>query len=190
MCIIIQNIFLQFETEHKTLQYFIKHGYLIMPQSINIAATLCSKRRKMCTSIGIRNRTVQVIPLRQLLIQFLELSNVFDTITKEIYEKRHNDILSSVLHGEPLLLYFDDFEINNPLGSHSGIHKIGVVYCTIPCIPSEYFSILENIFLLQIHNAKDHSQLGNKNTFFNIINQIQDLETNGLLINIHGRQQT
>lgn len=29
----------------------------------------------------------------------------------------------------PYLLYFDDFEVGNPLGSHKGSYKVGAVYC-------------------------------------------------------------
>lgn len=34
MCVILQNAFEEFKTKHQTLQYFIQHGYLIMPQSV------------------------------------------------------------------------------------------------------------------------------------------------------------
>ncbi|KYN29134.1 hypothetical protein ALC57_01437, partial [Trachymyrmex cornetzi] len=56
----------------------------------------------------------------------------------------------------PLVLYFDDIEINNPLGTHRIINKIGAVYCSIPILPTEYVSKLENIFLYQLHNSQDH----------------------------------
>lgn len=101
-------------------------------------------------------------------------------IIKHTCESKCNDILTSIVDGTvwkrfeeqyaekiilSLLLYFNDFEINNPFGSHSGVHKIGAVYCTIPTILNEYSSMLENIFLLQLHNVKDHSQLRNKSIF-------------------------
>lgn len=118
-------------------------------------------------------------------------------------ESKSSNVLTSIIDGNfwkriekqfaeklviPLLLYFDDFEINNPLGSHSGIHKIGAIYCTIPTIPDIYSSMLENIFLLQLHNEKDHLQLGNKSIFSNIINEIIDLENNGLDVKVNGKQ--
>jgi len=28
----------------------------------------------------------------------------------------------------PLILHYDELEINNPLGTHRGLHKLGVVY--------------------------------------------------------------
>jgi len=55
-----------------------------------------------------------------------------------ICENKCSNVLTSIVHGDvwkhiekqfaeklvlPLLLYFDDFEINNPLGSHSGIQN-------------------------------------------------------------------
>jgi len=62
----------------------------------------------------------------------LELPNVFTSIVEYINKCQNNiTLLTSVYHGEmwkfiklkenefvlPIALYFDDFEINNPLGS-------------------------------------------------------------------------
>jgi len=45
-----------------------------------------------------------------------------------------------------LILYYDELEINNPLGTHRGLHKLGVVHCTIDGIDEQFASMLENIF--------------------------------------------
>lgn len=45
----------------------------------------------------------------------------------------------------PFFLYMDDFEINNPLGSHSGVHSICNVYYSFPCSNIEN-SELDNVF--------------------------------------------
>ncbi|KYN13185.1 hypothetical protein ALC57_14629, partial [Trachymyrmex cornetzi] len=42
----------------------------------------------------------------------------------------------------PIFLFFDDFEINNPLGSHAGIHKLGAAYISIAGIPIKYEAAL------------------------------------------------
>jgi len=34
-------------------------------------------------------------------------------------------------HALQILLYYDDFETANPLGSKKGIHKLGCVYFTL-----------------------------------------------------------
>lgn len=46
----------------------------------------------------------------------------------------------------PLLIYGDDFEPNNPLGSHSSIQKIGGIYGSLMCLPEYQASKLFNIF--------------------------------------------
>lgn len=86
----------------------------------------------------------------------------------------------------PLVLYFDDVEINNPLGSCKNRRKLGAVYCAIGNLPNEFSSLLENIFLMQLHNYQDHKVLGNKKIFIHIINQINELFTEGISINIKG----
>lgn len=45
--------------------------------------------------------------------------------------------------------------MGNPLGSHSGIHKIGCVYYTVPALPPEYLSSLENIFIAFLFHSED-----------------------------------
>lgn len=46
----------------------------------------------------------------------------------------------------PIFLFFDDYEVGNALGSHSGIHKLEAVYILIPCIPPHRQSSLNTIF--------------------------------------------
>jgi len=53
----------------------------------------------------------------------------------------------------PYFLYFDDFEINNPLGSHSS-SILGVYYC-FPSIPFYLRLNLQNIFIAALFNIKD-----------------------------------
>lgn len=40
-----------------------------------------------------------------------------------------------------------------------------------------------------MHDTKNHLQFENKIIFFNLVNQIKNLETNGLIININNKQQ-
>lgn len=81
-----------------------------------------------------------------------------------------------------LLLYIDECEVANPLGSKAGFHKVGVVYCTILNIPPKFRSSLCNFFLVAMFNAGDAKSYG-YNTFMRpIVADIKELETNGLHI--------
>jgi hypothetical protein len=55
----------------------------------------------------------------------------------------------------PLFLYYDDFEVNNPLGSHAGSQKLGAVYMSLACLSPELSSSLDNIFLLSLFKTSD-----------------------------------
>ena len=90
-----------------------------------------------------RHVTFQYIPLKQLLQHVLGSKGFTDAVME--YQPSHDGIMRDFHDGEfsrghvffsnsrniALLLYTDDCEIVNPLGSKAGMHKIGVIYCTI-----------------------------------------------------------
>lgn len=86
----------------------------------------------------------------------------------------------------PIALYFDDFEVCNPLGSSSGIHKLGAVYYSIMGMPPEFSSSLENIFLAALFHSMDRAEFGNRATFQVIIEELIYLQKEGININILG----
>ena len=75
---------------------------------------------------------------------------------------------------------FDDFESGNALGSHAGIHKLGAVYASIPCLPPEYGSLIENIILVLLFHSSDRNMLGNSAVFNILIDELIYLETEGI----------
>lgn len=191
-----------FKTEHMTLQFFKDNGFLFMPKKIIIASSLLLRKRKQTTQLLTKKTNIVTIPLNLVLKKFLEMPRVFDKIISFMKSCTDCSVIKSITQGTiwksldinaenikiPLTFYFDEVEVNNPLGSHKGINKIGTVYCTISCLPPEYASMLENIFLLQIHKYTDHKCFGNDRIFHNIVQQITDLENNGLIINVCGRE--
>ncbi|KYN18886.1 hypothetical protein ALC57_08792, partial [Trachymyrmex cornetzi] len=103
----------------------------------------------------------QYIPLNLILKKFFELTNALaNTLTYMESLNKQNSELHNFIQGRlwakkrqkyskydivlPLFVYFDDVEVNNPLGSHCG--KLGAVYVSLPCLPPECHSLLKNIF--------------------------------------------
>lgn len=80
----------------------------------------------------------------------------------------------------PYLLYVDDLEINNPLGSHSGSHSICNIYYSFPCLPLTKESKLDNIFYGAVIKSADVKLHGNEKCFRRLIQEIKDLEVAGL----------
>lgn len=203
---IIENAFDKFKTEHLTFQYLKNINCLIFPLNIKLHSSLTFCQPDRIQKSMICHRTIVVIPIKQMLKQFLEMSNVLSMIFAYIKQcQEDNTVIFSIIQSEfwqsvikdaedkiilPLILFFDDIEINNPLGLRKRINKLGAVYVTIPCLPDEYSSRLENIFLIQLHKYIDHKFLGNKIIFNNVIEMITDLEINGIQINVNGAIKT
>ncbi|XP_066595382.1 uncharacterized protein [Prorops nasuta] len=188
-----------FKTEHKVIKYLQERRHFIKPRPIYVESSLQPRNINGETEMRIASSIIQVMPLHEILKKFLELPNVFKSIKQYIENVKNSDILVSSMQGAlwkkieqrfegktvlPLIIYFDDLEINNPLGSHRSVNKLGVVYCTLGCLPTAYSSLLENIFTLQIHKTKDHCKIGNQRTFANVIDEIISLETKGLVITV------
>lgn len=73
-----------------------------------------------------------------------------------------------------------------PIGTRRGLAKQGGVYYSLMCIPDKYRSTLSNILLAQLHNYTDHAEYGNLPIFNNIIEELKDLEDNGITLEING----
>jgi len=44
--------------------------------------------------------------------------------------------------------------LKNPLGGHAGNHKMDAIYFFFPCMPPQFSSKLDNIFLTLLFNEK------------------------------------
>lgn len=112
---------------------------------------------------------VQFIPISKVLKAFFELPGIFSRTLNYIKELedntnkiKYNFMQGSlwknkkILFGDkivfPIAIYYDDYESNNPLGSHKGIAKCGAVYMSILCLPPEFRSKLDNIFLFILNS--------------------------------------
>ncbi|XP_066594928.1 uncharacterized protein [Prorops nasuta] len=200
---IVQTIFNSLKSEYLIFKYFKEYGTYIAPVSHKVDSYMKSVRMKGKNNVIFKDITIEAIPMKPVLIQFLELPNVFDTISSEYRKRGKRNNYYSILDGEvwkniekkffgkivfPLTLYFDDFEINNPLGSHAGANKIGGIYYCISCIPHKYSSSLKNIFVVQLHNTFHYKKLGNRVMLRNLIDQLFQLEKDGITINVSGKE--
>ena len=89
----------------------------------------------------------------------------------------------------PLLMFFDDYENNNPLGSHKGISKCGAAYLSLPCLPPECQSKLENIFLFILFDTLDRDTFKNSIIFEKVIQELKFLQEEGITLNLPSGEQ-
>jgi len=84
-----------------------------------------------------------------------------------------------------IFLYYSDFEVNNPLGSHTGIQKMEGIYFSIPCIPPEFTAKLENIFLCLLFYSSDRDTYLHENIFHIVVDEINYLQKEGITFEIN-----
>jgi hypothetical protein len=61
------------------------------------------------------------------------------------------------IYSDALALHFyvDTFEVTNPLGSHTSVHKLEALYMIVQNFPTEAQSKLSSIFLVALWHAQD-----------------------------------
>lgn len=75
------------------------------------------------------------------------------------------------------MLYFDDFESNNPLGPKSG--KLGVIYAQLLCLPPECQFTSDNIFIVLIFESIKRKAFGPRKIFAPLIDELNFLANQG-----------
>lgn len=95
---------------------------------------------------------------------------------------KNNSFFQNNSNAIQLQLFFDEFEVCNPLGSKTGIHKIGAFYFVINNLPCHINSSLENIHLVALCYTLDIKQFGINPVLYKIVNDIKILEKEGVFI--------
>lgn len=196
----LENCFDPLNTEYKRFRYFERSKHFFGPTEHAIGVSEDQKLVNKEKILALKTRYAYFISMRHTLKLFLEIPGVFQGIVNYQTNLEHSyetsKCMTNVIHGSlwnnlkklfpgdqivfPIVVYFDDFESLNPLGSHAGLYKIGSVYYSIPTIPPEYYSRLQNIFLSLIFYSGDRVHFGNQVTFDVLIRELKFLEKTGV----------
>ncbi|XP_051947874.1 uncharacterized protein LOC127619140 [Xyrauchen texanus] len=183
------------ETEYRQMKYFMQSGNFIQP--VEEAFPGISYVQHTDSNSGTVKQisvcdTFQRIPLRPLLKKILELPGIMSKVIA--WQKQDSGALQDFCDGElckfhalfsrevsiPLLLYIDDVETVNPLGSKTSVHKLGFMYFAIKCLPKELLSSLSSLFLLAVYKTDDAKTYGIDAVLKPIVEDIKSLEKEGV----------
>lgn len=179
-------------------------GLLIKPNQIVIANSLNDRLRNGVVVLEPKEVKIILIPLRQVFKKLFEHSNFFNMLLSYVdsLQSYKGPIMYRFIQPElwkeklkihdgkkifPLFVYFDDFEVNDPLGSHSGSQKLGAVYISLACLPPELASSIDNIFLASLFKTDDKKEYGNILVFKDLIAELNFLETSGIDLKINDK---
>jgi hypothetical protein len=198
---LFSHAFEQYPSEYKQIKFLSEFGKFVEPQSYKIG-----ERKDYQEKGGVRvevavDLEAQFISLRKTLESFFQLDNVLpqtlfhlDQLFKLADE--NPNVISNFVQGDywkglnytkdkrrltiPLVVYFDEFEVNNPLGSHAGVNKLGGIYCSIPVLPIEFQARIENIFEVILFNTLDRKMTQDSFILSKLTEEIKFLETTGI----------
>ncbi|KAJ8049893.1 hypothetical protein HOLleu_02837 [Holothuria leucospilota] len=191
----LNNPFSQIDTETAQKAYFLEKGALILPEEKLLGYHFKFKLdRRTGSPMQVQEKeTFQYVPLAKSLKQYLELPGVMECILSA-HSSSEPNILMSYRDGIyyksqdndmddrptiPLLLYYDDFETVNPLGSKRGKHKLGAFYIGILPLPAKYQARLSNILLYSLAKSSLITKYGIDSVITNLKDDLQRLSKEG-----------
>lgn len=149
------------------------------------------------------NRSFQYVPILKSLLQVLSQKEIRYLILKNreaqsnsetqyrafsdgIYYKT-NELFSAEDPTIAIILYVDDFEICNPLGTSRKKHKVTAVYWVLADVPALLRSSLTSIFLAILCKADDVKRFGYSTVFEPLLKDLVSLEEVGLYVPALGK---
>ena len=191
---------------YKRDKWLEREGYYFAAKDYELH--LREEQRYSFVSQSMRSTTVRdvcyFIPIEILLQRILEnnfaqsllrKSNCignYPKIVKDYMDSRacwEHPFLKAYPDAFILNMFIDAFETTNVLGSHTQVHKLEALYCTIGNIPFEYLSKTDSIFMLGLWYAADVKQYSYEKILSPFVNTLHQLESpNGVSIMVNGEQ--
>lgn len=139
--------------------------------------------------------TYMYVPILSTLQKLLAKPDVFEKIkatTSQVLGQylsycdgsyyQENQLLSSEGHKLSIIIYIDDFEIANPLGTSKKMYKVCAIYWTLANLPVKYRSVLHCTQLALLCNSNDVRQFGYDKVFAPLLSDLKILEQVGVYI--------
>jgi hypothetical protein len=204
----ISNFSDSVSTNHKRLKYLTECASFVEPVE-KVSGTRSGSQ--FVSSLGYHRAsvvedTMQYIPTEQLLgcvCAHQDMVHIMQNFSSSC-QLRSGEVISHFFYTETyrkhsflakypeafaLHFYVDGFEITNPLGSHTGIHKLESLYMVVQNFPGELQSKLSSIFLVTLWYAQDVKTYGYDKIFEPAVTSLRQLKSEfGATVNIAGQE--
>lgn len=193
------NFFDELKSEHKRVAFYQKHFKMVNPKSVLLGHHL----KKSKGSVHRVQDHGYFIPLQDLIESLYNLPkfcfwlehthNSQDNLMKDICDGQYisnSPLFERNSNALQILLYNDDIEIVNPLGTHVKKHKITLFYASFANIPPEYRSKLQSIFLIAVAKSKYLKHHGFGKLLKDFIDTVNKMSSDGLQIVVNGLPRT
>lgn len=191
------------QSEHKLKKALKNAGVFVQSKEHILSNTINLKYVNGVPKLFRDKRVVKFFNATEILDKFLNFPGIMKSIVdfvesnKLCKDESISNIMQSPLWSKlmsveessdstlylPLNMFFDDFEPQNVIGSHSGAYKIGSSYMGLPCLPHDMVSKLEFIFPVCQFFSEDHKFYGNQNVFKPVVEMLNELYLSGITVN-------
>lgn len=196
------NVFDSLSTEFKRFNLLKRKGYT-EPDELLIGDCLTEKLVGNKIKLVPEFLTGIYVPLQKSLKCFLEIPGIFSGILEYMQElSAESNIITNIIQGSlwlnkysskfnqeivlPLFIFYDEVEVGNPLGSHAGVNKFGVIYAYIACLPPRIASKLSSILFSMLIYSADKKKCTNERVFGKLIEELNFLQRTGIFITVNG----
>lgn len=183
------SIFKNLDTEYKVNLARDKLAVRLEPKSFIVEYAQTFSKSDDTQNIFMKRTCAEVISISETFKTLFSVPTVLQT-ARNYLARAENDIMTDFKDGAlaedlpphtfPFVLFFDELETGNALGSKKGIHKLGCIYASLRCFPTYMYSHLQNIFAIACIPSKAMSSMSEIMTA--IVDEIDSLEREGILI--------
>ena len=193
----MQDPFANLQTKTLQRSYIENKINYVKPIEYVLGTRIAYKNKGHKRQITEKEDTMVYIPILQSIEHLLSNSRILDMVLNtnqqnnafydicdgEIF--KNNRIFTAHQNGLQIILYHDEIEVCNPLGSHNGKHKLDLYYFTLGNLSPKFRSKLSAMKLLAIVRAKDVSRYGQNKILMPICNDLKTL-SKGHTFNVNG----
>ena len=130
---------------------------------------------------------------------FLELPGIYQIITNYQKHLSEKNTITNIINGKlwksitaghkektmiPVLLFYDDFVIDNSISHKTSKTSIAGFYLLFPTLPPEYRSKIENIIMVEVIKSMDIRKYGYRDCLESLIDSFAYMEENGINLKI------
>ena len=196
----LENPFTALNSDYKQSKFITSKWETVEPVELVIGSRFDSRLNKNTGTydqVVVRDKFMYVPILSTLKSIFkseharemLKSPNISDSKLRDICDGSFfntHPLFSSERHTIQIQMFYDDFEVANPLGSKKGVHKMGGIYFTLRNFSPKWNSILANIHLCALFHAQDIKRYGFSAILDPIVRDLKQLESNGIDIPFYG----
>ncbi|XP_067615177.1 uncharacterized protein [Eurosta solidaginis] len=140
-------------------------------------------------TLGAKSYDISILPLDFIFKSIFQIPPILDKTIKNTQENLIQSSICNYINASifknkilkfrnaiviPFVIYFDDFQVNNPLGSHT--LSICGCYINFPSMPQYLLSQLQYIFPAAFISSSHLKLYGNERSFHHLVEELKRLE--------------